>query len=329
MSEDSGEYGVRFSTGSRRFTYAIDREDYESAREAVSKINAFTQFETLFEVLAESYVAFERELALAAIDRLYLYDQTDKDIFLPHTRFNVGLLTVLSAVRTYHDQRKRIIGSVGEQVSKDIEQEFCRAFDENLEYRVMELLRNYSQHQDLPIHSVTIRHDNQHKDDSVSVGVPSRNRIVVQPKVNISLLIKARRKLRAKTVSELEALDEAFLDIKWYLRKYVSLLARAHSFAQGKFEEVELGARQELIKLRKLALGSQDFLDSEQEIILELISTGHEIEVIYADVELIERLEKRRNRFRDLANVHRAFISNELVADGKSNYGGQVAVWIP
>jgi len=102
--------------------------------------------EEKYDVLVDNYFELERELLDQAL-RSMIYSEFSDSRRLISRR----LINLLSSARLYVETLPRHAGVIfgGDTASM---QKDGRIYDGNLGYRVMEALRNYAQHQNLPVH---------------------------------------------------------------------------------------------------------------------------------------------------------------------------------
>lgn len=141
----------------------IDEQEFQRLKTWHKNVVALTEVELLFSAVARTAFEFERFLLTSALEKVFERESFDT---LSGAKFhfneltsaaNIHLLTFLSAVRAYHDQRSSILSSscFPREVVVEISKVFSAAFDESFDYRLMEALRNYAQHNRLPISAVT------------------------------------------------------------------------------------------------------------------------------------------------------------------------------
>ena len=142
---------------------------------------------------------------------------------------NRRLLNLLSSTRGYIDQMSRIAGNLEAKTSKStigIKTKFSERYDLSLGYRVMEALRNYTQHCGLPIDFLTYHSKRVAGNDRTQL------RFYVAIHASRSELAKDG-KFKKKVLKELESHGDS-IDLKLMLRDYVADLAVVHEWFRSK-----------------------------------------------------------------------------------------------
>lgn len=106
--------------------------------------------------------------------------------------------------------------------AKEFKNVCSREYDSHLGYRLMESLRNYVQHRDLPIRGIT--HGHRWDDDRTQ----ARNVVAIMLDVPN---IKSDKDFKKSFREEFEALGEK-VDLKPFAREYVECLGRIHTYTR-------------------------------------------------------------------------------------------------
>lgn len=319
----SSYYLSYFSLNSGRISFEIEGLFFEELLAARKLVVASLEFEMLFSVLCETLVEFEKALLSHAVDEIWSSVSNSADFIESNVRFNAKVISILSAARSYHDQRKRLGARlVGGDNVDHLEDIYSAEFDRSFDYRLVEALRNYAQHSELPVVSVTTLRKNI-SEGNYREGEKSVGRITVHPIFSKKKILDRRDKLRRATMDELQDRPGKSLCAVSYLRSYASSILKCHAHAR---ELISLNLTSAEVKLRQandLAL-----THSAGEAIFGLDVVNGE-ERYFVDVELLERLHLRRKAFRADQFVHRLFPSSQIVARQDTDYGDREGLWIP
>ena len=224
----------------------ISEDHFDALNEALTTLIAASEIEDLFQVFAQSFFRFERDLLAIAFEYSYESEESyDEEFFgsLRH-RFNVNIITVLTAWKSYDDQCNRILNrAINPPETKELN---CKVrseiFDTHLSYRICALLRDYAQHRALPLGGFSIGGtDNTYVDDA-----GFKNKADVGFNVSPYLdLLKFKKSSQCKNYlkKELDKLDFEKIDIKWLIRSFAGAMYKRHSklrtFLKTKIEEAD------------------------------------------------------------------------------------------
>lgn len=207
--------------------------------------------------------------------------------------------------------------------SADVNHYFSEAFDSSIEYRVMHALRNYALHQNIPMNYLSFHSSNLNQYGHKRAGKPSRLRVTIEPMVSVKDFVAAK-KVRQKTRKEVSSLGVDYLNLKFLIRGFVSLLAGIHENIRQSTQVIlddafeDLGAAHE--ELRK-AKGSYPRF-------ISISGRGPDSEL---DIDYPEslRLHKVRRKWSRLKSVQRGYVSSEIVKDDNAFPLEHASIWIP
>lgn len=198
------------------------RERLQAAMEGVRTALAF---EDKFAMLADNLVEFEFGLLRISSAKMVGTRHTHDGFFEQKRELNRHLTNLLSTTRQYLDQNHKHIEPLLGGTDVSFKKLTNKEYDSSLGYRVMELLRNYVQHRNLGVHTMSV--------DSTWLNVQDDR----------------ERKLRYRTTAFLDldflSLDDDFTqkerevigelrsqpiesDIPMLAREYVAALSRIH-----------------------------------------------------------------------------------------------------
>lgn len=177
--------------------------------------------EEKFDIVMEDYVELETDLLCQTARNVYFDEQSPNSMTAFQFRLNRRLLHLLTSIRMYldqtcHDLSMLFGSSLKEADSFDQVRKY--EYDNVFGYRVCEALRNFSQHQSLPIHKIS--YNLSWQKDGICNHTIEFNLDVEE--------MKRAGTLKAKIAKELIALGQEDIPIKPLVRDYVSSLGRIH-----------------------------------------------------------------------------------------------------
>ncbi|MEM1130201.1 MAG: hypothetical protein AAGH83_06735 [Pseudomonadota bacterium] len=311
------------STGSRGATLSISREKFESLKTCRLRLAALLDVEQLFSSIALSTFEFEKFLLLCPLEEFFgrFPGRTIGDVHRRmddiSTRVNILMLTLFSAIRAYHDQRRSLLPTAGipDGICDQIELKFARTFDDFFDYRLMEALRNYTQHNRLPVQQFSIGSRRDYG-EVVSDRKTSKSRTDVVFYLVKNDILEHRKKLRSATMSELENIEEEKLELTLILRNYVSLLSLGH-FELRRLTENILTDAEELLDITRQEF-SRCIPNSVEELPEHLsakASVSGQLEEHYLDIVLVDKLRGYRASWTGLSRLWEHYISSAVVPD--------------
>lgn len=170
-----------------------------------------------------NYRDFERHLLDLAIDRV-IYNLGGWSEFMGALHdINRRLVNLLTSGRLYLDQMQHTISSLyGDDSSEyeEVTQATSRQYDDRFGYRLMEALRNYSQHRDLPVHKLS------YPSWADKRGESRRLRCSVAPFLKPKKLAEDPG-FKTSVLTELKSRGEE-IDLRPLVREYVAGLLEIH-----------------------------------------------------------------------------------------------------
>lgn len=236
MTIYSGETSAAFSLCENFLSgqeFEIDADQYATLSQALTTVVSAKEIEDLFQVFAQSFLRFEKDLLDMAFQYTYIYifDLNNEAFFsnIRH-RFNVNIITILTAYRSYDDHCDRILKS---SINLTKTKEFncktrSKTFDTHLSYRICDQLRNYAQHRALPMGGFSIGGKTNFVHDTVGSFRKSDAGFNVSPWLN-ALDFKSSSQCKAALRKELEHLGYEKIDLKWLIRSFVCAMYERHA----------------------------------------------------------------------------------------------------
>ena len=197
---------------------AITEREFSDLKKAREKLTAGLAIEEKYEVVLGNYEDFEKEIVNASIESMLNRPRKYNDFRCYIVRLNKRLLNLLTATCLYVDHIKQHVSDIIPEPSegKDKVQElFAGRFDNHVEYRFMEALRNYVQHCGFAVHYTSLQ------SWATAIEDPERRLLYT-----IDLASEKKKLLEDKKFkkSVLEELDEK-IDLKHATHKYVECLS--------------------------------------------------------------------------------------------------------
>jgi hypothetical protein len=200
----------------------ISQAEYEALGKAVGTLLNIADVEEKFVTLIDNYFELEQSLLSEALQALVFFGYERRVMQEAQTRISRRIINLLSSTRLYSDSlprhAKKVLAASSGSLANVLNAP-SKAYDTYLGYRVMEALRNYSQHEALPVHNWSV---GGHKDMSVT---PMTVNFSVSPALNIERL-KAS-KFKKSVLDELMAL-KGKIELKPFAREYIEGIGEVH-----------------------------------------------------------------------------------------------------
>lgn len=134
----------------------ISETHYRQVLEAKSKLLCVVSIEEKFDLLIQNYLEFECEALVMAQRHVVELRGSYSAGQFERQHLNRRLSNLLSATRLYIDQVNHSLASMNPDLLTPLESKRREQYGDKLGYRVMETVRNYTQHQELPVHNLYI-----------------------------------------------------------------------------------------------------------------------------------------------------------------------------
>jgi len=133
----------------------LDEREFADFKQARFCLSAALALEENYDLLLGNYRELELGVVSAAVADMTTMAHDYEDFFEIRTTINRRMVNLLSAARMYLDQYPQSLKTIG--VNPESAQAVCsKVYDDFFEYRFMEALRNYAQHEGLAVHGVTM-----------------------------------------------------------------------------------------------------------------------------------------------------------------------------
>jgi hypothetical protein len=210
------EYGITCLVLAPPGFLPISESEYNEIRDAKRNIIALVAIEETFDFLVENYREYEHDLLDLTLNQLLSMTKTWESARSEVQRVNRRAANLLSAARSYLDQSShhlKAIESVATGVFFEFDTQRKKQYEEKLGYRVMEEIRNYTQHRNFPIHSMGLPCSWEPPDERLNLVFR------INPRLDLREL-RGDSRIKNKVVEELEAIGESV--------NFTPLVSRVH-----------------------------------------------------------------------------------------------------
>lgn len=277
------------------------------------------EIEELFQVFAQSFIRFERDLLDVTFEFTYADTKNlSDDLFLSNTRnrLNVSIITILTSYKSYDDQSDRILSSSSYlDGAKKINQETRRKiFDTYQSYRICSKLRDYAQHQALPLGGFSIGGKANIAFDADGNLQKLDSGFNVSPFLNASKFKKSSQ-CKSKLRAEIENLNFEKIDIKWLIRSFAGAMYERHSALREFLKPAIITAGEKIAAAYVLASATK----GSEAHFLELHGKGDKRPMRN---DLSAKVLRTFETHTSLKHAIRSYVTSQITPDA-STYSGQ------
>lgn len=201
----------------------ITEAEYQALAQAMLILIELSDVEEKFNAFIDNYFELERS-SLEESLRAMIYDDSDIASFLePRNTMNRRIINFLTAVKLYLDtlpQHANKLFPPGKEL-EDLKAAPSKAYDRSISYRIVEALRNYSQHEAFPVHKWEV---NSWKDTKVE---PILFRTGITPSLNL-VTLRASKSFKKTVLAEIET-HGGPTELKPIIREYVEELCKVQA----------------------------------------------------------------------------------------------------
>ena len=214
-----------YTMGIREYSVVISSKNFESVKLAKEHLLNALFIEEKLNLVLENYAELEKELLKLTVDSILFPNNKWSASADERNIINRRIINLLSTCRLYTDQVRQnirlIYGKGSDQYTK-FKKALSQEYDSNFSYRLMEALRNYVQHRDLPVH-ILRKHNSIVKREPLFVR---KNVIQVYAKVDY---LRADSNFKKSILSEIEGFEDSeSLELIIRIREYLSSLGKIH-----------------------------------------------------------------------------------------------------
>lgn len=289
----------------------IDEAEYNLIKGARENLFEALYLEENLDLVIENYYEYETDL-LSISSRMMIFGDEYFSMGRERNLISRRIANLLSSGRMYIDQSSHHLNNMYEKASdipRSVEIEKVLQYEQKLGYRVMEAIRNYAQHRDVPIQGIKL----SFRLVESETGSQFLHRAI--PLMNISTL--ADDKFKQSILRELrDTSTKDLIDVRPFVREYVEGIGTLHV----KTREL---IHPDLVTWEKtldeaIAKYKNRFGDNASLIGLSILkendSGKREVtKPIFTDV--IKNRQDLENKNSNFINLHRSFASNEVRKD--------------
>lgn len=277
----------------------IDQATFEDIREAQVNLRHILDLEEQWVAVIQNYFVLEKGLLEAAVYHMVITDYERHSLDDRQLNFAVTLANLLSSCRAYLDQTIQHLGSL--KPNYDDARAFSDArsheYDTRFGYRFMEAMRNYSQHNGLPLHGS-------------SYGVSSKERGLLEYYVGTIIDVDQLRNDKNFKKTVLDEITEQKLSAEPLIREYIAGLSAVHTRLRELLKERVDGWMQ-LIRsaIAQYIDSSPDGKGTPGLCAMQLGKGDTWLQTAYLSEEMMQRVEILQKRHGSLEHVPRSFVS--------------------
>jgi hypothetical protein len=214
----------------------LSQAEYDALQQAIGVIGTLWYLEESYDVLLQNAVEMETAVAHQAAYQRANVSSFPDEVDLEVRLLNRLLINFLASARAFVDSVQaslnRVDGPLRDKCG-DLKTFFSEQFDDVFSYRLMEALRNHSQHRALPIlQNLTTIRNWRSRGESMAM-------LSVSPQIERDALIN-NHKIRRKTRDEIAQGCEAMIDLMPHLAEYVrcfgKIVDKARRLYQPEYE---------------------------------------------------------------------------------------------
>ncbi|MES2039626.1 MAG: hypothetical protein V4495_17500 [Pseudomonadota bacterium] len=304
------QYGLKRLVLSSSSFLPISVEQYQEIKKAKMVLLEALYLEQKFDFFVENYIEFEETLLKTGIHDMILGNLDHQWFYINRGIFDRRIMNLLTTAISYSDSAKHHLNIIFSRDKNKVEQamaSFSQEYDTRIGYRTMCKLRNFVQHQGLPVHGMSYK---SHWLDQ-SGKAKGLLRFTVDPYLQTEEL---RAGAFNKTIlKELEAQGEK-IELKPMIRDYVEGLSKAHATIRQSINEY-IDFSNEV--LEKSVLSFQEAFPDEGSIVGLAAVTCDENQSYKNDLAIIREPDAHRaylaKKNPALVNLARRYVSSEIV----------------
>ncbi len=212
----------------------ISGEVYASLKDARDYLSDLLKFEQAYAVLLINYKSLERAGQEVVLHNMTSSEFSYASIFQHELNINAKIINLLSSARLYLDTAPKLLSrkqAHQEESQLFIKEFYSEEYDASFEYRFAEALRNYVQHNGMPIHTFSQNSkwlQDERKELEFSVDFITKK-----------TLLQEDGKFKTSVLRDMP--DS--VSLKHTFREYISRLSVAHCNARNSREYLAAAAR--------------------------------------------------------------------------------------
>ena len=294
----------------RKNTVDINRDDFINAKTAKENLSIALGMEDKINIVLENYAEYEEELLRITMRRM-LFSRYEHSSFIDDIHLvNRRLMNLLASCRLYIDHLKHdmssIYGNSSPQLTS-INKKLSKEYDAYLGYRVLDALRNYTQHRGLPISEIS--HWSFCLTDALE---RQRMRNTVTPMIDITAL-KEDGGFKKSVLAELVSLGN-HIDIKPFVREYVTCIGSIHILVRNTITtDLDQWDNSILSMIQAYEATSDQSLCGLAAV--EKDNNEKHVDVVYLSKNVIDRRKALILKNQQLSHFSYSYVSGEVVTE--------------
>ncbi len=289
----------------------ITEEQYNNILQAHDLMSKIIDTEEIFDFLMENYFEIEKEM-LTIAQRNLIFGHNSSFHINERGQINRRLINFLSTARLYLDHASGRLSELYGDNSVEFN-EFklarSRAYDTKFGYRVLEALRNHSQHHGYPIHFLNLGSAWKNSNQS------SSNQYTADALIDVAELAKNKKFHPKKTLKEMQAV-KGEIRLKNLLRQYIDGIGDVHDKLRDHIAEKQQWSISEIEIARRMYV--DEFSDKIEDKIIYLVLINFEdpMKIFHAcDIvdDGLQMLRFLQNKNRNISNISTRYVSSEIV----------------
>ena len=288
-----------------RYRIELTKEEYETIKDAWDHIRVVKAIEDQWVQLVQNYIELELEVHTAAVHHmvntgLEYYEFQNALALFTRRHFNL-----LQSCRSYLDHTSGHLRKLPlESLPEAFKAKRSEIYDSSFSYRLMESLRNYAQHEAIPLHGASFD----------SSWMPSEAERLHRLKFSVSTYIRldVLREAPGFKKAVLENIDEGQdkLDATEHIRKYLEGLFQVHSELRALVkDDLEIWKAEVLGAINRYRNVSGD-ADGGLAVV-HVDDSGETVEQQPIFDKLITHLERLQTKYSSLVNLSKRYVANE------------------
>ena len=203
----------------------ISEGQKDEVSQSWSYLKALSAIEELWDAVVQNYLEFESQQLSAALKDSMVLTGLYQDHNKSRREFSRSLSNLLHSCRGYINKSRQIkMGDPSSDHLYEFKKSFKEQYDNSFAYRLMEALRNFSQHRGEPVHSLTISSGWEGK--GFADNENALLRISVAPKLDLEKLL-SDPSFKAGIKGEISDKGR-WLDLRLIVREYIQCLGCVH-----------------------------------------------------------------------------------------------------
>lgn len=283
----------------------LSKSEFEQIKNAKDTLVYALAVEELMDHVLGNFMEWEIDLLKYSAESM-VYSNI-QDIQYQRRQVTRRLVNILTTCRMYTDQTQHITKKISKNLELDeVKLLFNKQYDSSLSYRIMEALRNFTQHQGIPLHALAQSFSRQGLEENDKMTFTTIPKLQTKYVLNDSQF--------KKSVAD-EIKHEKELDLRKIVKEYISCISSIHHEIEKKIK-ADIN-RAEQIFTERMKQFSESF--PEEKILglngLSIDGKGIIVEQVSIFERLIEDRKELEKRRRDLAQLHRRVVVSEELKD--------------